>query len=80
MAFPDVQTISGTVERAKAEGMPVSEYTLRRAIRNGSIPCRRVGRTYLIAWANVKRWLLCEDGADNTPIPVEGGGIRCLGA
>lgn len=79
MAFPDIQSIGGTVQRAKAEGMPVSEYTLRRAIRSGSIPCRCVGRTYLVAWPNVKRWLLCEDGADNAPAPVASNGIRRLG-
>lgn len=77
-AFPDVQGISGTIERARAEGMPVSEYTLRRAIRSGSIPCRLVGRTYLVHWANVQRWLLCEDGCDNAPIRSKSGGIRRL--
>lgn len=75
--FPEIQGITGTVKRAKAEGALVSEYTLRRAIRSGAIPCRRVGRTYLIAWPNVKRWLLCENGADNAPRVVPGvGGIR----
>lgn len=65
-----VLTISETVSRAKLEGFPISEYTLRRALRSGSIPCRTVGRKYLIAWQNVKRWLLCEDGQDNEPVDL----------
>ena len=63
----NILTISETVKRAKAEGYPLSEYTLRRALRSGAIPCRTVGRKYLIAWQNVVKWLLCEDGQDNAP-------------
>lgn len=33
-----------------------------------TIPCRMVGKKYLIAWPNVVRWLMCEDGADNCPV------------
>lgn len=71
----EVSGIKGTVERARAEGYALSEYTLRRAVRSGAIPCRVVGRTYLLAWSNVLRWLLCEDGGDNAPVS-EGGGVR----
>ena len=65
-----ILTIQETVSRAKQEGMPVSEYTLRRALRSGAIPCRTVGRKYLIAWQNVVKWLLCENGQDNKPIDL----------
>lgn len=34
----DVVTIREAVQRSKAEGMPVSEYTLRRIIRSGKVP------------------------------------------
>lgn len=68
MSEKQILTISETVCRAKSEGFPISEYTIRRAVRSGAIPCRIVGKTYLIAWQNVKRWLLCEDGQDNAPI------------
>lgn len=71
----EINTIKGTAERSKREGFDLSEYTLRRAVREGKIPCRIVGKTYLLAWPNVVRWLMCEDGADNVPI-VENGGIR----
>ena len=33
-----------------------------------TIPCRMVGKKYLIAWPNVVRRLMCEDGADNCPV------------
>ena len=59
-----VLTIKETVARSKECGMPISEYTLRRALNKGAIPCRIVGRTYLILWSNVENWLLCKDGGD----------------
>lgn len=62
-----ILTISETVARAKEKGMPISEYTIRRAIKSGAIPCRVVGKTYLIAWRNVERWMFCDDGQDNIP-------------
>lgn len=70
MTEKSILTIKETVERAKARGMPISEYTLRRAIRSGAIPCRIIGKKYLIAWHNVERWLNCDDGADNIPDPL----------
>lgn len=71
--------VQQTVERARTEGLPLSQYTLRRALRDGSIPCRRVGRTYLIFWPNVTRWMTCADGADNAPLPnTEASGIQRL--
>ena len=46
--------------------MDISEYTLRRAIRSGQLPCRVIGRTYLISWQNLLKWVNCEDGNDNS--------------
>lgn len=81
MPKKQILNIQDTVKRSREQGMPLSEYCLRRAIRSGAIPCRRVGRTYLICWSNVERWLLCEDGADNAkPVLVQSGGIRKLDA
>lgn len=71
VARKQILTITETVARAKADGYSISEYTLRRAIRAGMIPCRIIGKTYLIAWKNVVRWLLCEDGQDNQPVVNE---------
>ena len=72
----DILNIRETVERCKLRGISLSEYTLRRAIKSGALPCRIVGRTYLISWANVERWLSCEDGADNEAIVRKGCDFR----
>ena len=61
----DILNIKEAVARAKAEGMNISEYTLRRIIRSGQLPCRIVGRTYLISWANLMNWATCADSCDN---------------
>ena len=67
-----ILTIKETVERSQERGMPLSEYTLRRALRTGAIPCRVLGKKYLIAWQNVENWLMCADGADNAPVSLSG--------
>lgn len=73
----EILNIRETLNRAQDQGIPISEYTLRRAIKSGAVPCRIVGRTYLISWSNVMRWLTCEDGADNAPVapasPINSG-------
>lgn len=61
----EILNIQETLARAEGNGFPISEYTLRRALRSGAIPCRIVGRTYLIAWSNFVKWLMCEDSSDN---------------
>lgn len=57
----DIVNMKEAVQRAANCGIHLTEYTLRRAIRSGQLPCRIVGRTYLIAWDNLVRWLNCED-------------------
>lgn len=74
----DIMNIQETLSRAHEQGISMSEYTLRRAIKSGAVPCRIVGRTYLISWANVMRWLMCEDGADNTPQEVQDASKRVI--
>ena len=61
----EVLKIREAVVRAKNIGMPVSEYTVRRAVRSGQLPCRIVGKTYLITWTNFMNWITCTDSADN---------------
>lgn len=71
----DMLTIRGTVQRAKAEGIPVSEYSLRLWIKQGLIPVRMAGRKQLIYWPNVRDYLTCASGlGDNLP-PQKGGGL-----
>lgn len=55
--------IKEAVREAKKHGMSVSEYTIRRGIKEGTLRCRVVGRTYLIAWDALVRWVLCDDAA-----------------
>ena len=55
-----VMNIKQTVERANASGINISEYTLRRAIRMKELPCKVIGRTYLIHWDSFLRWISCE--------------------
>lgn len=61
----DVMKIRDAVVRARENGMDLSEYTLRRAIRTGQLPCRIVGRTYLISWQNLINWATCTESCDN---------------
>lgn len=66
----DMLTIKQTVERAKQDGIPVSEYTVRQWVKQGIIPARIAGRSkYLIYYPNFVRFLRCEDGGDNVPPP-----------
>lgn len=69
----EVLKIRELVRKANQCGMSVSDYTIRRAIRLGKLPCRRVDRTYMIPWKLFVRWIMCEDDCDN-PVSVGNGG------
>lgn len=70
-----MHTISGTVQRAKLEGFPISEYTLRRWVRSGQIPSIRAGQKYLIFWPNLLSFL-CGGTTNSSPDNLERVGIR----
>lgn len=75
--MPNVVTVREAVQRAKADGLPVTEYTLRRWIKTGAIPVRSVGSKSLLFYPRLVRYLQCEDGADNVPTTNETApGIR----
>ena len=74
--MPDVLTVREAVLRSKSEGMPVSEYTLRRLVKSGKVPVRQVGAKVLIYYPNLVRYLTCEDGGDNVAATVIPSGIR----
>lgn len=75
--MPNVLTIREAVQRAKADGLPVTEYALRRWLKTGAIPVRNVGSKALLFYPNLVRFLQCEDGADNAPATNEAvPGIR----
>ena len=69
--MPDVVTIREAVQRAKADGLPVAEYSLRRWIKTGAIPVRKVGSKALLFYPNLVGFLQCADGADNAPTTSE---------
>lgn len=76
----DVLTIPETLERARSEGLPVSEYSLRRWIKTGAIPSRNAGRKALVYYPALIRFLTCEDGGDVQPIQTpEFGPLRVIG-
>ena len=70
--MPNVVTIREAVQRAKADGLPISEYTLRQWVRTGAIPTRKAGQKALLFYPNLVRYLQCEDGSDNTSATVAG--------
>lgn len=77
MAGADIGTVPQHAKRAKAEGIPVSEYTIRRLIKQGIIPARYIGPKAVFSYAALLRYLNCADGADNIqPATVAASGIR----
>ena len=68
--MPNVVTVREAVKRAKQDGFPVSEYTLRNWVRTGAIPVRKAGTKILLFYPNLLRYLQCEDGGDLKPATV----------
>ena len=66
----DVLTIREAVQRAKADGLNLTEYSLRYFVRTGAIPTRKVGQKALLYYPNIVKFLSCVDGADNQPPAV----------
>lgn len=61
--MPNVVTVREAVQRAKADGIPVSEYTLRQWIRTGAVPVRKVGTKALLYYPNLIKYIQCDDAA-----------------
>lgn len=57
----DVVTIKEAVQRAKADGLPVTEYTLRHWLKSGTIPTRKIGKKVLLFYPNLVKYLQCDD-------------------
>lgn len=66
----DMLTIRQAVGRARQEGIPVSEYTLRRWVKSGAVPVRVAGQKQLLYFPNLVRYLQCVDGGDIKPPQV----------
>ena len=61
----EVLKIRELVRKANQCGMSITDYTIRRVIRQGKLPCRKLDRTYLIPWKLFVHWIMCEDDCDN---------------
>lgn len=53
-------------EAAKLIG-GISEYRIREMCKDGSLPCLKAGKKYMVSEANIKRYIL-HDGVENTNI------------
>lgn len=62
----DIVTIREAVARAKNDGIPVSEYTLRAWVRSGEIQARKAGNKILLYYPNLIKYLQCANSDDNT--------------
>ncbi len=73
----DICTPREIVARARSDDLPLSEYGLRLLLRQGRIPCRRIGTKQLVSYRRVVNFLSCVEGQDNLPL---GSGDRRLEA
>ena len=55
----DIVTVREAVARAKADGLPVSEYALRGWLKTGEIPSRKAGNKTLLFYPNLIKYLQC---------------------
>ncbi len=76
--MPDVVTVKEAVQRARSEGMPVSEFSLRRWIKTGAVPVRKAGNKMLLYYPRLVEFLTCADGGDIRPLQ-ESGEIQRIG-
>ena len=76
--MPDVVTVKEAVQRARSEGMPVSEFSLRRWIKTGAVPVRKAGNKMLLYYPRLVEFLTCSEGGDIRPLQ-ESGEIRRIG-
>lgn len=65
--MPQILTIRQAVSRLNADGLPLTEYSLRMLVKRGSIPVRYVGQKALLYYPNILRYIECTDGSDNVP-------------
>lgn len=57
MAESDINTVPKLAKRAKADGLPISEYTIRRLIKTGVIPARYIGPKPVASYSAIVRYL-----------------------
>ena len=67
----DVLTIRTAVARAKEDGLPVSEYTLRSWIKTGRVPVVYAGTRALVYYPNIVKYLQTGEPVQPQPVAVE---------
>ena len=60
----EIVTIREAVARAKSEGLPISEYSLREWLKSGEIPARKAGNKTLLYYPNLIKYLQCENSEE----------------
>ena len=79
MSQSDINTVPKLAQRAKVDGLPISEYTIRRLIKTGVIPARYIGQKPVASYSAIVRYFSCVDGCDNSfAATATGSGIRRL--
>lgn len=69
-------TVRQTAERAKTEGLGVTETALRSWIASGALAFVPVGNRRLIYWPTLLDFLAHGETVDNAPRPMYGRGSR----
>lgn len=67
----DVLTIRAAVARAKEDGLPVSEYTLRGWIKAGRVPVVYAGTRALVYYPNIVKYLQTGDPVQTSPVAAD---------
>ena len=81
MIIPDINTVPKLAKRARADGLPISEYTIRKLIKSGVLPARYIGPKPIASYSALIRYFSCMDGCDNAPVnTMSGPGIRRIDA
>ena len=69
-------SIHDTAQRAKAEGLGVSENALRVWVADGTLAFVPMGKKRMIYWPTLMQFLMQGQKVDKTPRPMYGRGSR----
>lgn len=62
MEYPDVLSIAKTAERCRIEGIPLSQKTIRRFVKDGTLPAIQTGKKALLYFPNVRKFVADGNG------------------
>ena len=67
----DVLTIRQAVVRAKEEGVPISEHSLRAWVKSGRVPVVYAGTRALVYYPNIVKYLQTGDPIQPPPVAAD---------